>query len=1560
MQLLRGLTKRGDPRTERTRAAPAQAPAPAAAGSLAPAAPPHAAPPLSPRSPTSPTSPGSSPALPMSPRAAATSPRLADGAASPPPRAIRFNEPSTRARPAGSARDDLYERLGATPSTARDETLGMRRSASDHHIRARAERTPARPRTRSAADAAPTAAAAAAAAPEPNGTPAEPRRRRRRMPRDATSASPSASAAPAARRPSAPTSPVPGGDAPATRPGTLPTGLALSDQTWVHSTPAEPIWSRKQRLARHAEHAHTRTRKEAYAPARDAESLWSDARTADASPPGSPAVPQSAAALASSSHGARTPTVPFRSLGGASDPPRRRAPATSGRQRILQQAREAPADLATLATLAVGHDDAVEQETERERDARWASEERERHAALQAAQRAPPGTPQRRVAPAAARRSPRRAARTAPAAARTPQPRVRRRRVYHTPATAVHDSESSETTSTLDSDSDSDEAFVDVDDGDLPTLPAAPATPAAPAAPAAPATPSDEDSAEDAFYLAHTGTAPRSVHKPLPEPAAPRSVHKPLPEPAAPDTAALLHDEQERERLLLERDAQARAQRQARERERRERLEREAVAERIRKQEEAAARAAREAEEAERARALEAERQRRLAEEAARRERMRAELIRQQNEMAERKRQVLRERRQREEAERKEREAEAARQEEAARAAREAEAAELRKRLEAEAQEAREAARRAQEAREAEAARAAEAAAAAAAAARAAQEEKEREAQRLALLEAERAREEQEREAERERERQEQAERERERQEQERLERERQAQLERERQEKERQERERQAQLERERKEKERQERERQAQLERERMEQERKERLAREEQERKERALREERERKERLAREARERQERLAREERERKERQERIRRMEREKKEAEERAAAEAAARAVAEREEMERQRVQIEEKALKRAKREADEEDRVSRLRGRRRDEQAAAPNDDESSVHASEADGASTVADDTASEAESNLSQLLSRKLQVVSKNATLGLTGILSRGQDRADADAAAAAAPAEDAAAAPGGAPLLRFADPPPPRGEADAAPLPHPALPWFSVAAVHGVPQAAPPLVIVAESGAAPALQPAASRLSTYSALGSVHSLDYSVAGDEEWVVRPVGPYRDGGVRYFPGYTVHGLVDATAPAAAARADLGEQVLALGAVREALVRTLGVSDVRRLAETSRALRAAYAGAESTAALLTRYLGPLGWRASEPDPLPLTLHDCEAFVLATVVEEEYLVAAREYLRAGHQLDRRIPRVARATLRARAKVLARLRLGEADAAPVAAGAQDGTLVLAAPNGAMRRARLEAPFTPGRVSLFRVWAPEDEHTADAYSTELQRTERELFIAGIWRFLQRGDMALNVAKPDQFNDGRYIFNGEGFVPLSTTFDPIGHLPPFLNMLLYPPQYYHGVVRYSRNAPVVYLDLLPWRTQLVRSIQLVRDNVETLGANSQLYRVAKWLYRAMITIDMPPTDAPSYLESPYDAHHGWNGTLVLEAEGTSEQARVLLSRCVAPREPDALLASMLDAVMKGTSESLAVPDVQPYEEVGAPPTYPWSILRERSRAGLVWLRLL
>ena len=117
---------------------------------------------------------------------------------------------------------------------------------------------------------------------------------------------------------------------------------------------------------------------------------------------------------------------------------------------------------------------------------------------------------------------------------------------------------------------------------------------------------------------------------------------------------------------------------------------------------------------------------------------------------------------------------------------------------------------------------------------------------------------------------------------------------------------------------------------------------------------------------------------------------------------------------------------------------------------------------------------------------------------------------------------------------------------------------------------------------------------------------------------------------------------------------------------------------------------------------------------------------------------------------------------------------------------------------------------------------------------------YGSEIQRLERELFIAGIWRFLQRGDVVVNAA-----NANCYLFNGEVFTSLSTRHDPIGHLPPFINMFLFPITYYDWIVP-STYMPVMYLDILPWRQQLVSSLQLVRDNIDTIGSNGQVYRLS------------------------------------------------------------------------------------------------------------------
>ncbi|WFD44428.1 hypothetical protein MPSI1_003096 [Malassezia psittaci] len=1627
MQLLRGLTKRGERRADS---------ASYSQGHI--------------QSPTDTDASGRP--LTMSPAPQITSPAMSEGQPIP-PRAIRFTEPV-----------DLRNR--ELPPTPREIQENSRRSVSETNPRSRAERST---RSRSRSDGA-----------DPNATE---RRRRRRAQREAARESNREagreSGREAGRSAASKTHPTSSTNGPrrssshtkaraniqdqANEPFHSPlqdashraessfsSGLALRDQTWAQSTPADPIWSRKQRYARAATEYSTAHGPDPnqYAPARENDSLWSEGRTVDHSAEEGINEPhltymQGAQAprrsVARSKSPSKKPAMPFKSLGSASQVlPQRQA---SGKNKILQQAREIPADLATLATLDVGQDDAVEEETQRERDELWMTEERERHAALQASQQGAKASADITSSSLSPSKLPKSSSQSISQGIVTP-PRRRskhRQSLYLTPATGAD----------FAAEDDFDEDYLDVDDDPLPGVPEQFGTPRevfetpksarigtistqkpspspeardkllqrddSPSANWFSSThskwgstsnqnkfseekqlaSSDESSeASDEFYLAHTAHTTRNASQPTPAvvPTAAPVLDK------EQQAALILQEEQERERRLFEREANLRAQRHAREREKRELMEKEAAAEKLRKQEQEAAKRARELEQAEKERLFEKERQRRLQEEAARRERMQAELMRQQNEITERKRRILLERRQREERERAERErikneeaerervrleAELARKKEEERLEQERLAIEREARLEAE----RIAAEQAAQQREAQLKQQQE---------QEKLERQRREAQELEQQQQEEARIQREIRLERE-----EAERlaalqaenlARERQELEQMEQqERLQQLEAEANE----ERLRKERAFQEQQRKEQEELERQELLEQEllqRQEQERQERMLRErrEEEQREREqilLREERERKERLLREERERKERLLRDERDRKERQERIRRMERERREAEEREKAEAAALAEKQREEMERQRAQIEEKALKRAKREAEEEDRMARSYGRRREEHLmpGTPNDDESSIVASsEADHASNAADDA--ESDSNFSQMFSKKLQVVSKSATLGLQGILSRAtpekskiaspNNRSPSPETAPSTPtrpkftAEDRMPVQSQTtgPLLRFAEMQAPRNDEQYVVMPFPTLPWLSTVVMQGLPTVADHEAPYMVGALTPTLAQSALPMNP-SALAanprwSMQSIQPSTTGQEPWVVKPQGPIRQDRLAFFPGYTVHGVASDDAVVSTRPASiLAMECLVTDAVQSSLLVHLNISELRRVAELSKDIRRKYTSKQFVQQALHRYLSCIGWHPMQDDPMPLSLQDCEAFLFSNVIQDEYQTAAEVYLTNGHQLDRRMPRIARASLRAHAKVLARVRL-EPEQVPTPTldkvEAWDGVLALSTHAGLTKRMKITPPHQIGHVSLFKVWLPEGETTEDAYSTELQRTERELFIAGTWRLLQRGDMALNIAKVDHSNEGRYIFNGEGFVPLPTQFDPIGHLPSYINMMLYPPGFYNGVIRSSRNSPVMYLDLLPWRTQIVRSIQLVRDNVETLGANSQLYRVAKWLYRAVITIEMPTTDTPSHLESPFDAHHGWNGTVVLDAEGTSEHARALLLRCVAPREPESLLNSMLQAVMDGNCNEIEAPEVQPYEEVGTPSTYPWAVLRERSRAGLVWLRLL
>ena len=633
--------------------------------------------------------------------------------------------------------------------------------------------------------------------------------------------------------------------------------------------------------------------------------------------------------------------------------------------------------------------------------------------------------------------------------------------------------------------------------------------------------------------------------------------------------------------------------------------------------------------------------------------------------------------------------------------------------------------------------------------------------------------------------------------------------------------------------------------------------------------------------------------------------------------------------------ERERSALESKALRRARREAEDEDRIARAHARRREENE----DDTGSVAETEHSVRSEGVSETGMSAIAGLVRLW--------RPETPGLQGILAR---------APSAKPARGA---------LRFVEPPLTRDAADEHVQPNPALPWLTHLVDAHVPAAAVPVptrtVPVSDWTAA------AARMSI-TTLGTLTG--HSVA-DDEWVVRPVGPYRDGGVRYFPGFCVHGLADPSAVRSRTRfvwvpnaseaadepqfeevSDIAERVFQCVPAARTILSHLDLSDIVRLAYVSHSVHAALGATAVHEPLLRRFLGPAGyttWPSEERDPLPLSLADAEAYVLSAFIEKELVPAAVAYIDAGHHLDRRIPRLARAAMRGYSKVLARVRVQ-----PQGLGGEPTVYDGVSPHGGTHAVSIAPPYTPGIASVFRVWVPYRSGTEETFGSELQRVERELFVAGVWRFLQPGDVAMNMARPDRRNDGRYVFTGEGLAPLSTTYDPIGHVPPYFNLLLFPPAYYNSVLRSSAD-PIVFLDVLPFRAQIPPALQLVRDNVETRGPQRQLYRIAKWFYRASFAIDEPKSDVPDFLETSYNAHHAWNGTVVLEADGTAEHAAKLIDRCIAPDEDENFRTELLQAVLAGTNVRLDVPPPHLFDEQAL---FPWSLDLRRSRPGHIWLR--
>lgn len=110
-----------------------------------------------------------------------------------------------------------------------------------------------------------------------------------------------------------------------------------------------------------------------------------------------------------------------------------------------------------------------------------------------------------------------------------------------------------------------------------------------------------------------------------------------------------------------------------------------------------------------------------------------------------------------------------------------------------------------------------------------------------------------------------------------------------------------------------------------------------------------------------------------------------------------------------------------------------------------------------------------------------------------------------------------------------------------------------------------------------------------------------------------------------------------------------------------------------------------------------------------------------------------------------------------------------------------------------------------------------------------------------------------------------------------------LSYLHDPAGHLPSWLNAFAYPPSHFHNIIASSSNRPVLYLDLVPYRSYVLNSLELVAANF-LVGHK----HVKRWVYRANI-----PLPAGS------GAHKAWAGTVVLELDSALESIHDLLYRC-------------------------------------------------------------
>ena len=116
------------------------------------------------------------------------------------------------------------------------------------------------------------------------------------------------------------------------------------------------------------------------------------------------------------------------------------------------------------------------------------------------------------------------------------------------------------------------------------------------------------------------------------------------------------------------------------------------------------------------------------------------------------------------------------------------------------------------------------------------------------------------------------------------------------------------------------------------------------------------------------------------------------------------------------------------------------------------------------------------------------------------------------------------------------------------------------------------------------------------------------------------------------------------------------------------------------------------------------------------------------------------------------------------------------------------------------------------------------MLRVWVPTKKSSSWMDDDEVVECEKEVWRSGVWARVRRGDLVHNTAIGDfglvlpfahrkrdtdaivgDRNEGKLISDGKYLRDFTFTYDAVGHLPPWLDMLSYSPGFYHNIVASS-----------------------------------------------------------------------------------------------------------------------------------------------------------